>query len=78
MGNPGWGFKDVLPFFKKSEDFSGENVPGDVTKYHGQGGPLKVQVTQNWQPINEVKNFFELNHHHHLIKYLSSDYQGNI
>src|SRR6266705_6199524 len=35
LGNPGWGFADVLPYFKKSED----QVRGaDV--WHGAGGPL--------------------------------------
>ena len=37
LGNRGWNFDSVLPYFKKSEDQSrGEN------KYHGTGGPLKV------------------------------------
>ena len=37
LGNRGWDFDSVLPYFKKSEDQSrGEN------KYHGTGGPLKV------------------------------------
>ncbi|RJF95638.1 GMC family oxidoreductase [Noviherbaspirillum saxi] len=37
LGNPGWSYKDVLPYFKKSEDQErGES------KYHGVGGPLKV------------------------------------
>lgn len=37
LGNPGWGFKDVLPYFKKSEDQQrGES------DYHGKGGPLSV------------------------------------
>ncbi len=37
LGNPGWGYDDVLPYFKKSEDQElGES------KYHGVGGPLKV------------------------------------
>lgn len=37
LGNPGWGFDDVLPYFKKSEDQEmGES------HYHGVGGPLKV------------------------------------
>lgn len=36
-GNPGWAYKDVLPYFKKSED----NTRG-ADEYHGTGGLLKV------------------------------------
>ncbi|MEA2208867.1 MAG: choline dehydrogenase [Solirubrobacteraceae bacterium] len=37
QGAPGWGFRDVLPYFKRSED----NVRG-ASEYHGVGGPLHV------------------------------------
>ena len=37
LGNTGWGFDDVLPYFRKSEDQ--ENGADD---YHGVGGPQKV------------------------------------
>ncbi len=37
LGNTGWSFEEVLPYFKKSEDQ--ENGADD---YHGVGGPLKV------------------------------------
>jgi choline dehydrogenase len=37
QGAPGWGFRDVLPYFKRSED----NVRG-ASEYHGAGGPLHV------------------------------------
>jgi choline dehydrogenase-like flavoprotein len=37
LGNPGWGFDDVLPYFMKSED----NVRG-ASDLHGSGGPLAV------------------------------------
>jgi choline dehydrogenase len=37
LGNPGWGYADVLPYFKKSEDNS---RGGD--EFHGVGGPLAV------------------------------------
>ena len=40
LGNVGWGYDDVLPFFKKAED----NERG-ADKYHGQGGPLHVSDT---------------------------------
>ncbi|MCK6452800.1 MAG: GMC family oxidoreductase N-terminal domain-containing protein [Alphaproteobacteria bacterium] len=36
LGNPGWGFDDVLPYFKRSEHFAG----GDARR--GRGGPLHV------------------------------------
>jgi choline dehydrogenase len=37
LGNPGWGYSDVLPLFKKSED----NVRG-ASDFHGAGGLLHV------------------------------------
>jgi len=37
LGNEGWGYEDVLPFFKKSED---QERGGD--DHHGSGGPLRV------------------------------------
>ena len=37
MGNTGWGWDDVLPYFKKAED----NTRG-ADDLHGTGGPLRV------------------------------------
>jgi choline dehydrogenase len=37
LGNAGWGWDDVLPYFRKAEDFA--RGPDD---YHGAGGPLRV------------------------------------
>ncbi|KAJ8950867.1 hypothetical protein NQ318_011163 [Aromia moschata] len=44
MGNPGWCYKDVLPYFKKSEDLH-QNDPHTVVdyEYHGKGGLLNVE-----------------------------------
>ena len=39
LGNQGWSYESVLPYFKRAEDFSGD---GDG-EYHGTGGPLSVQ-----------------------------------
>ena len=38
MGCEGWSYDDVLPFFKKSEDFQGQDAP-----HHGKDGPLTVR-----------------------------------
>ncbi len=49
LGNPGWGFADVLPYFKKSED----QVRGaDV--WHGAGGPLAVGDLPEPHPVAEA------------------------
>ena len=37
LGNRGWGYDDVLPYFKKSEDFQ-----HGADAFHGVGGPLAV------------------------------------
>ena len=45
-GAEGWGWEDVLPYFKKSEDFQAEGDEG----YHGYGGPLTVSKAQYVTP----------------------------
>ena len=48
LGNRGWRYADVLPYFKKSEDQErGANA------YHGVGGPLKVSDLRLRRPIAE-------------------------
>jgi choline dehydrogenase len=37
MGNAGWSFDDVLPYFRRAEDFC-----GGADEFHGTGGPLGV------------------------------------
>ncbi|KAK3863650.1 hypothetical protein Pcinc_030613 [Petrolisthes cinctipes] len=41
LGNPGWDYNSVLPFFVKAEDFRGP-LPPEFEKFHGRGGPLTV------------------------------------
>lgn len=36
-GNPGWSYRDVLPYFRKSE-----NHAWGASEWHGAGGPLQV------------------------------------
>jgi choline dehydrogenase-like flavoprotein len=38
LGNPGWSYADVLPYFKRSEDYG-----RGASEYHGKGGPLAVE-----------------------------------
>ncbi|MGE4481924.1 GMC family oxidoreductase [Acidocella sp.] len=47
LGNEGWGWKDVLPFFKKSEDHE-----GGANEMHATGGPLRVTKDINPHPVN--------------------------
>jgi len=50
LGNRGWGWQDVLPYFRKSEDFSGGETP-----WRGSGGPLHVKdVSRDCHPLCDV------------------------
>ncbi|WP_024513833.1 choline dehydrogenase [Bradyrhizobium sp. Tv2a-2] len=49
LGNTGWGFDDVLPYFKKAED---QCRGGD--EYHGAGGPLPVSDWRHDDPLSEA------------------------
>jgi choline dehydrogenase len=46
-GNSGWGYDDVLPYFKKAEN---QQRGGD--KYHGVGGPLPVSNLGHPDPLS--------------------------
>lgn len=52
MGCEGWGYEDVLPYFRKSEDNDTFNG-----RYHGQGGPLGV--SQPIAPLPICEAYFE-------------------
>jgi choline dehydrogenase-like flavoprotein len=49
LGNPGWSYADVLPYFKRSEDNA--EFGGD---YHGKGGPLAVNASRSGNPIQQT------------------------
>jgi choline dehydrogenase len=40
LGNRGWSWDDVLPYFKRAEDWEGE-----ADEFHGKGGPLLTSRT---------------------------------
>jgi choline dehydrogenase len=48
-GNVGWGFDDVLPYFKKAE-----NQTRGSDDYHGTGGPLSVSDWRHADPLSEA------------------------
>ncbi|NNC73714.1 MAG: choline dehydrogenase [Sphingomonadaceae bacterium] len=49
MGLTGWGYDDVLPYFKKAEGYDeGED------EFHGRDGPLKVTNSRYDDPIYEM------------------------
>jgi choline dehydrogenase len=46
-GNSGWGFDDVLPYFKKAE-----NQARGADDFHGAGGPLPVSDLVHADPLS--------------------------
>jgi choline dehydrogenase-like flavoprotein len=48
-GADGWGYDDVLPYFKRSED----NERGEDA-FHGAGGPMMVADSRSMQPLVET------------------------
>ena len=49
LGNAGWSYADVLPYFKRSEnnaEFDGE--------YHGKSGPLRVNKLRTGNPVQQT------------------------
>jgi choline dehydrogenase len=49
LGNAGWGFADVLPYFRRAED-QGRGADD----FHGAGGPLAVSDVSEPHPLCEA------------------------
>ena len=49
IGNAGWGYADVLPYFRKSED-----QQRGADEYHGTGGPLSVSDPKERHPLADA------------------------
>jgi choline dehydrogenase len=49
LGNQGWSYHDMLPYFKKSENYA-----GGVSSYRGVGGPLHVADYANPAPVSQA------------------------
>ncbi|MEY2947364.1 MAG: alcohol dehydrogenase [Pseudomonadota bacterium] len=50
LGNAGWSYQEVLPYFKKSE----HNECFGADAYRGVGGPLNVSYLRSPSPINQA------------------------
>jgi choline dehydrogenase len=46
LGNAGWSYADVLPYFRKSEDYQ-----HGQSEHHGAGGPLAVSELPDAHPL---------------------------
>src|SRR5215471_12776294 len=49
LGNDGWSYADVLPYFKKAENY--EHGSSD---YRGRGGPINVIKTRSSNPLTHA------------------------
>jgi choline dehydrogenase len=48
LGNPGWAWNDVLPIFRRSEDYQ-----HGADDFHGSGGELRVEERRvNWEILD--------------------------
>jgi choline dehydrogenase-like flavoprotein len=50
LGNKGWSYRDVLPYFLRSEN----NQTYTASPYHGGGGPLTVKDLDSHTPLAEM------------------------
>jgi choline dehydrogenase len=49
LGNVGWSFEDILPYFKRAE-----NQQRGESEYHGTGGPLNVSNARQSDPLSDA------------------------
>ena len=50
LGNRGWGYRDLLPYFRKSENY----LVGGESEYHGTGGGYTVSSLRHTNRLSHV------------------------
>jgi choline dehydrogenase-like flavoprotein len=53
LGNVGWGYKDILPYFLRSEDIAIPELAKN-TKYHSTGGYMTISFPSFHTPLAEA------------------------
>lgn len=62
QGCEGWAYRDVLPYFKRSETYERDDCsrtnlpvdPADVTAFHGDSGPLNIAMPPSRNPLSHA------------------------
>lgn len=73
LGNDGWGYEDVLPYFKKSEDM---RIPKfRDSPYHGTGGYYTVEYNDHTSQL--IQSYFDAANELGL-SHPNGDYNGEI
>ncbi|MGE0034565.1 MAG: GMC family oxidoreductase [Xanthobacteraceae bacterium] len=72
LGAAGWGWNDVLPFFRKLEhdmDFGGDQ--------HGKDGPVPVRRTRqdDWAPLSKAVHVYAQEHQFPFIADMNTDFR---
>lgn len=52
MGNEGWSYTEVLPYFKKSENIKIPNLQN--SSYHGRGGYMDIEYSPFQSPLENL------------------------
>ncbi|XP_055678428.1 glucose dehydrogenase [FAD, quinone]-like [Lutzomyia longipalpis] len=61
LGNPTWGWKDVLPYFRKSEaNANPEIANAHEGHFHSKDGPMSVELTPIWDKLDILRAAKEL------------------
>ncbi len=73
LGNRGWGWEDVLPIFKQSEDYQ-----HGADDFHGVGGELRVEERRvNWEILDAWREAAEENGIPKISEFNRGDNFGN-
>ena len=69
LGNEGWSYNEILPYFKKAEhnemfdnDFHGQDGPLNVSKIRHENNPVKdfVKTASAYDKMNEIMDMLQM------------------
>jgi choline dehydrogenase-like flavoprotein len=77
MGNPGWSWEDMLPYFKASETFHPAEWHQADLSVHGTNGPLHTEP-QALAPISEkiLESFIDCGFEYKPDMFVQGEYEG--